>query len=139
MKPGTVIGGKYRLTHPIGSGAMGAVWAAVNVTIARKVALKLIIRPSPDLRLRLLREARACGGLKHRNIVEVYDVGETAEGDPFLVMQLLSGETLGEQLKRSYRLDPPHAARIARDVALALGAAHAASIIHRDLKPANIF
>ncbi|MEP7121357.1 MAG: protein kinase [Byssovorax sp.] len=139
MQAGTLIGGKYRLTRQIGSGGMGVVWAAVNESVGREVALKLILKSNDELRRRLLREGRACGKLKQRNIVEMYDVGETADGDPFLVMQLLSGETLGEMLKRVRRLNPPHAARIARDVALALVAAHGASIIHRDLKPANIF
>src|SRR5262249_33984943 len=120
-------------------GAAGVVWAALNESIGREVALKLILRSTEDSRRRLLREARACGRLKQRNIVEVYDVGETAEGDPFLVMQLLSGETLAELLARKGRLAAPHAARVAHDVALALVAAHEASIIHRDLKPQNIF
>ncbi len=139
MKSGALIGGKYRLTRQIGSGAMGVVWAATNESLGREVALKLIVSSNDELRMRLLREGRACGGLKQRNIIELYDVGETAEGDPFLVMQLLSGETLASLLKGKRRLEPAHAARIARDVALALVAAHGAGVIHRDLKPTNIF
>jgi serine/threonine protein kinase len=139
MTPGALIGGKYRLTRQIGAGSMGVVWAATNESISREVALKLILSSNEELRRRLRREAQACGKLRQRNIVEVYDVGETAEGDPFLVMQLLNGETLADLLKRVFRLDPPQAARIARDVALALIAAHGAKLIHRDLKPANIF
>jgi len=69
MKTGTLIGGKYRLTRQIGSGAMGVVWAATNETIGREVALKLIVNSNDELRMRLLREGRACGGLKHRNII----------------------------------------------------------------------
>ena len=72
---------------------MGVVWAAVNELTSGEVALKLILQSTEELRLRLLREARICGGLKHRNVIEVHDVGQTEEGDPFLVMQLLSGET----------------------------------------------
>lgn len=139
MKAGALIEGKYRLTRIIGEGAMGVVWEATNEGTSRQVAVKLIVRPTEELRHRLLREAKACGALRHRNIVDIYDVGTTADGDPFLVMQLLVGETLGERLVRQRRLDPPEAARIGRDVARALAAAHAASIIHRDLKPANIF
>jgi hypothetical protein len=139
MTPGNIIGGRYRLVRQLGEGAMGVVWAAVNELTSGEVALKLILKSTDDLRLRLLREARVCGGLKHRNVIEVHDVGQTEEGDPFLVMQLLSGETLAEHLKRQLRLDPPVAAQIARDVARALDAAHAAGVIHRDLKPANIF
>ncbi len=139
MTPGNILGGRYRLVRKLGVGAMGVVWAAVNELTSGEVALKLILQSTDDLRLRLLREARVCGGLKHRNVIEVHDVGQTEEGDPFLVMQLLSGETLAEHLKRQRRLDSPVAAQIARDVARALAAAHAAGVIHRDLKPANIF
>jgi serine/threonine-protein kinase len=139
MNPGDLIGGKYRLVRQIGEGAMGVVWSAVNELTTREVALKLMLRPRDDLRHRLLREARACGGLSHRHIVEVYDVGQTDSGDPFLVMQLLSGETLAELLARQRRLEPQMAVQIGREVAKALEAAHAATIIHRDLKPANIF
>ena len=136
---GALLAGKYRLTRPLGEGAMGSVWAAINEATAREVALKLIIRPEPEFRLRLQREARALGSLKHRNIIDVYDIGQTESGDPFLVMQLLTGETIAELLARKRNLDPLTAARIGRDVARALGAAHAIPIIHRDLKPANIF
>lgn len=118
---------------------MGVVWAAINELTSREVALKLILQSSPNLRVRLMREAQACGKLAHRNIIEVFDVGETDTGDPFLIMPLLSGENLAQRLARQRRLEPVTAARIARDVARALEAAHAASIIHRDLKPANIF
>ena len=128
-----------RLTRQLGSGAMGVVWAAVHEGLAKEVAVKLILQPSDELRIRMMREARACGALKHPNIVEVLDVDQTADGDPYLVMQLLSGETLGELLQRQRRLESGQAARIARDVARALVVAHGAGIVHRDLKPANIF
>ncbi len=139
MNAGDLVGGKYRLTQRLGAGAMGTVWAAVNERTGRKVALKLILHPTDDLRYRLLREARACGSLEHRNIVEIYDVGETTSGDPFLVMQLLTGETLADLVSRRRTLQPQPAAGIGRDIASALAAAHEAKIVHRDLKPANIF
>ena len=139
MKAGALIAGKYRLTRPIGKGAMGTVWEATHEGTSRQVAVKLILEPTDELRHRLIREARAYGSLRHRNIVEVLDVGQTDDGDPFLVMQLLTGETLADRLTRQRRLGVPEATRIARDVARALATAHAASIIHRDLKPANIF
>lgn len=144
MKSGDLLGGKYRLEQEIGKGAMGAVWAAFDHTTNRRVALKLILPQQKehltnDLRQRLLREARACGKLRHRNIVQIFDVGETPQGEPFLVLELLHGQTLGEMLKEKRRIEPAVAARIAGEVASGLAVAHAAQVIHRDLKPANIF
>ncbi|WP_437328380.1 protein kinase domain-containing protein [Sorangium sp. So ce381] len=137
--PGALICGKYRLLRRIGEGAMGVVWAAHNEATSREVALKLLVRPDPELRVRLLREARACGAVSHRNIVDIYDAAETENGDPFLVMPLLSGETLSSLLKRKRKLEIHDASRIARDIARGLSAAHERGIIHRDLKPSNIF
>lgn len=139
MKAGDLVGGKYRLVRRLGQGAMGVVWEAVHEVTARHVAMKLIVNATDNLRLRLLREARAAGKISHRNVVEVYDVGETEEQDPFLVMQLLVGETLYAVMKREGALDAKRGVAIARDIARALLAAHAQSIIHRDLKPANVF
>ncbi|WP_437745079.1 protein kinase [Sorangium sp. So ce1504] len=137
--PGALICGKYRLLRRIGEGAMGVVWAAHNEATSREVALKLLVRPDPELRVRLLREARACGAVSHRNIVDIYDAAESENGDPFLVMPLLSGETLSSLLKRKRKLEIHDASRIARDIARGLSAAHERGIIHRDLKPSNIF
>ncbi|WP_437782961.1 protein kinase domain-containing protein [Sorangium sp. So ce1097] len=139
LSAGVLIDRKYRLVRQIGEGAMGVVWSAVNVATAREVALKLIHRPEAEFRLRLQREARNCGALRHRNVIDIYDMGETEAGEPFLVMQLLTGETVAELLARRRKLDPPVAASIGRDVARGLAAAHAMHVIHRDLKPANIF
>ena len=139
LTPGTVLGDKYRLARQIGHGAMGVVWAAVNEATSREVAVKLIVGSTPDLRRRLLREARACGALKHPNVIDLYDVAQTAAGEPFLVMELLSGETLSQLLKHKRRLDSCEAAGIALDVARALEAAHTIGVVHRDLKPANVF
>jgi eukaryotic-like serine/threonine-protein kinase len=139
LTPGTLIAAKYRLERLLGEGAMGVVWAAVNERTEREVALKLINGQKDDLRRRLLREARACGRLSHRNVIEILDVGETDSGDPFLVMPLLAGETLAERLERDGLLPPPLAARIGADIARGLEVAHAAGIVHRDLKPANVF
>jgi serine/threonine-protein kinase len=139
MTTGDLVGGKYRITQRLGVSATGTVWAAINERTGRKVALKILLDPTDDLRYRLLREARACGSLEHRNIVEIHDVGETESGDPFLVMQLLSGETLADLLSRKRRIEPGTAAAIGRDIASALAAAHEARIVHRALEPAKIF
>lgn len=144
MKSGDVLAGKYRLVQPIGEGAMGEVWSGENQSTGERIALKLIIASAKknnlmDVRQRMLREARTCGKLQHPNIVRMLDVGETADGDPFLVLELLRGRTLAERLKDTRRIEPAVAARIGAEIANALAVAHAAKIIHRDLKPANIF
>jgi serine/threonine protein kinase len=131
--------GKYRLIRRIGRGAMGEVWSAVNTDTDREVALKFINSRDPELLRRMLREARAIGRLEHTNIVQILDRGETPSGDPFLVMQLLHGETLAERLQRERALPQVVAVQIALDIARALHAAHTKGVIHRDLKPANIF
>jgi len=118
---------------------MGVVWSTRNEHTLGQVALKLILGPGSELRLRLLREAQVCCKIQHKNVIQIHDVGQMDGGDPFLVMELLSGETLASLLGRSRRLSPREAAVIGRDVARALGAAHEKGIVHRDLKPANIF
>jgi serine/threonine-protein kinase len=118
---------------------MGEVWAALHLALGREVAVKLIFEGSPELASRLKREALACGRLEHPNIVRVYDFGETENGEPFLVMEQLTGETLADRLARQQRLPVLDAVTIALEVARALRAAHEAGIVHRDLKPANVF
>ncbi|EYF00158.1 serine/threonine-protein kinase [Chondromyces apiculatus] len=137
--PGALLAGKYRLLHPVARGGMGSVWAARHERMNREVALKLLLQPDPDLRARLLQEAEICGKVQHPNVISLYTAELTERGDPFLVMELLHGETLAALLKRKRRLDAPDAARIARDIARGLSAAHRLQVIHRDLKPSNVF
>jgi serine/threonine-protein kinase len=121
---------------------MGSVWEAVNLFTHRRFALKLVSRQAdnlPHLSERMLREASAAGRLQHPNVIEVYDVGATDEGDPFLVMELLEGQTLEGLLMQRSKLDPQQAIAIAVEATRALEAAHEAGIVHRDLKPANVF
>jgi serine/threonine-protein kinase len=139
MRPGDLVGGKYLLQRRIGEGGMGLVWAARNELTHGPVALKILADPRPEDRARLLREARVIGSLRHPNVVEVYDVGETAEGEPFLVMQLLQGETLRARLRRFGAFPQAQAAEVACFLARGLRAAHQKGIVHRDLKPANVF
>ncbi len=139
LSQGALIAEKYRLLRQLGGGAMGAVWAARNEHTSGQVALKLILGRGPELRLRLLREAQACCQIRHKNVIQIHDVGQTDSGDPFLVMELLAGETLADLLGRKRRLNQREAVVIGRDVARALGAAHDKGIVHRDLKPTNVF
>lgn len=139
LTPGAILGGKYRLLRPLGQGGMGAVWAARNEATAREVAVKLLLQPDPEHRARLLQEAKACGRVRHRNVIGILDAEVTEGGEPFLVMELFQGEILTDVLKRKRRLAIPEAARIGRDIARGLAAAHALNVIHRDLKPGNVF
>lgn len=136
---GDTLGKKYRLVRRIGAGAIGTVWAAEVLGTGREVALKLGEMPHQGLRHRFMREARILGRLSHPNIVRLLDVGEMDDGDPFLVFELLSGETLRDMLRRRRTVEPGIAARIARDVANALEAIHHAQSIHRDLAPPHVF
>jgi serine/threonine-protein kinase len=138
--PGDVIANKYRLIRVIGQGGMGAIWVARNLALDVDVALKLIRRDraTEEAAKRLLTEARAAARLDHPGIVRVFDFGVTEIGDPYLVMELLNGESLGAVLARKKRLPPGVAVQTLLPVAAALGAAHGKGIIHRDLKPDNI-
>ncbi len=138
---GDLIAGKYRLRQVLGKGGMGEVWAAVNTHLDAPVAIK-VIRTGTDneeARQRLIHEARATARLRHRAIVRVFDVGETELGDPFIVMERLTGETLGRLLERRRLISGEQAAQIVLPILHALAAAHRAGIVHRDVKPDNVF
>ncbi len=139
LSPGTTLG-PYRILAPLGAGGMGEVYRARDTRLARDVALKVItaaLAGDPDRVLRFEQEARAAGALSHPNVVVIHDVG-VHEGAPFVVMELLEGETLRERLARG-PLAPRRAADIACQAALGLAAAHEKGIVHRDLKPENLF
>ena len=139
--PGDVIAGKYALEELLGEGGMGAVFRARNTTIDMPVALKLI-RADLDRELlsgRLLQEARAAAKLAHPAIVRVFDVGKTALGDPFIVMELLHGESLAKIIDREGRLSSARAVQLLLPIADALSVAHAKGFVHRDVKPDNVF
>lgn len=144
MKLGDALGGRYKLDQLIGKGGMGEVWAADDLLGGGRVAIKVVLPQieegqTREMRQRLLREASACARIQHANIIQVHEVGQTDEGDPYLVLELLEGQPLGDLLKQKRRLEPKLAARIAGDIASGLAEAHTAKVVHRDLKPANIF
>ncbi|MDI1433364.1 serine/threonine-protein kinase [Polyangium sorediatum] len=138
--PGDIIGGKYQLQRVLGQGGMGAVWVARNLSLDADIALKLIRRDraTEEASARLLTEARAAAKLGHPGIVRVFDFGQTEVGDPYLVMELLTGESLSAILARKKRLAPSVALQTLLPVAAALAAAHLKGIVHRDLKPDNV-
>jgi len=131
--------GPYRIDLLIGAGGMGEVYRAHDPRIARDVAIKVLpsaYAADADRLRRFQQEARASGALNHPNVATLYDVG-TAEGRPYLVMELLDGETLRERLGRG-ALPTARACELAAAIAHGLAAAHAKGIVHRDLKPENV-
>jgi predicted Ser/Thr protein kinase len=130
--------GRYFVIERLGEGGMGKVYLATDTELHRKVALKCLTarEPEKDLRRKLLDEARAAGRINHPNIATVYDVVQHEERT-YLVMEYVEGESLAAELRRG-RMALPRTLAVARELASALGAAHAKGIVHRDLKPANI-
>ncbi|HEY6081192.1 MAG TPA: serine/threonine-protein kinase [Polyangiaceae bacterium] len=135
-----VISEKYRLESLIGEGGMGSVWRAFNLQLEVPVAIKLLRAElhSEELGERLRVEARAAAKLVHPAIVRVFDIGEAESGEPFIVMELLNGESLGEVVERG-PLPAVSALQLLLPIAEALSLAHSRGVVHRDLKPDNIF
>ena len=133
--------GPYEIVSSIGAGGMGEVYRARDGRLGRDVAVKVLpatLNDVPQARERFRREAEAVAALQHPNICTVHDVGETSDGQAFLVMEFLQGEPLNERLSRG-PLELPLLVDVASALADALDAAHGAGIVHRDIKPANIF
>ena len=142
VKEGDIIEGRYRLIRALDQGGMGSVFLAEHVLIKRRVAIKLLrseLAEDVDGLERFMNEARAAGTLGHPNIVESTDMGFTREGLPYIVFEYLEGTLLTDEIYRVNGFPIRRALRIGRQIASALGAAHAASIVHRDLKTDNVF
>ncbi|MFP2963563.1 serine/threonine-protein kinase, partial [Myxococcus sp. 1LA] len=137
-----MLGQKYQLRRRIGVGGMGAVYEAEQLDVGRTVAVKVLqqhLIGVPVMHARFRREAQATAGVRHPNIVEVMDYLDEPDDPPYLVMELLQGQTLSSLLKKEGPLPVARAAAIAHQVATALATAHQAGVIHRDIKPDNIF
>lgn len=132
--------GPYELLALLGKGGMGEVWRALDTRLGREVALKTLPEAFASDAKRLERfrqEARTLAAMSHPNLDQVFEAGEW-EGVPYLVMELLEGETLRDRMQGK-PMPPRHAAEVARDIAYGLAAAHEKGILHRDLKPENLF
>src|SRR5204862_2455669 len=131
---------RFQIVRILGKGGMGTVYLARDERLERPVAVKVL--HSEDLateerRARFMREARTAASIRHQNVATIYEVGETDEGAPFIVMEYCNGETLAQRLRRR-PIEAHEFLVLARQLAAGIAAAHDAGIIHRDLKAANI-
>jgi serine/threonine-protein kinase len=142
LKRGTVIGDKVRLVRLLGEGAMGTVWVAHHLALDTEVAVKFISRKMtgdrPEVLSRFEMEAKATARIKSPHIVQVFDAG-VANDTPYIVMELLEGESLATRLERTGWLSFVQCEQVVSQVARALGRAHDLGVVHRDIKPENIF
>ncbi len=140
---GTLVDGEYRVERALGSGGMGAVYVAEQVSTGKRRALKVMhpqLVTDPKSRLRFIEEARVGSRIASEHVVEVVGAGvDDATGMPYLAMELLDGEDLGRRIDRQGPLPPAEVREVFLQLGHALGAAHAQGVIHRDLKPENVF
>ncbi|MFT3698025.1 MAG: serine/threonine-protein kinase [Kofleriaceae bacterium] len=141
LPPGTMLDDKYRIDELLAVGGMGAVYVGTHTKLRKRVAIK-VLNPqlaSPQMIQRFEREAITASQIGHEGIAQVTDLGKSASGETFLVMELLEGESLAARLKASGPLPIEVACELGCSILSPLGAAHRAGIIHRDLKPDNVF
>ncbi len=139
---GHALHGKYRLVRLLGDGGMGAVYEAMHERLGTRVAIKILhveIASRPGIVERFLQEARVSAQIRSAHVAQVIDVDRTAEGDAYMVMELLEGETLLALLERERKLSVGVACAFTLQILEALEAAHALNVVHRDLKPENVF
>ncbi|HET9957590.1 MAG TPA: serine/threonine-protein kinase, partial [Polyangiaceae bacterium] len=139
---GVTLGGKYRILRKIGSGGIGAVYAAEHIALGSHVAVKVLrgaAAADASEIARLRREAKVQVSIEHPNVVRVLDLDQLPDGSIYVVMELLQGRSLAARLKALGPLTPGEAVPIFRQVCRGLSAAHQLGIVHRDLKPGNVF
>ncbi|MCC6524997.1 MAG: serine/threonine protein kinase [Polyangiaceae bacterium] len=139
---GTVLSGKYRVGRELGRGGMAAVYEAENIDIGKRVAIKVLaghLTTSRTVVERFLREARAVAAIRSPHICDVFDAASLEDGSPYLVLELLEGESLYDKMYRERQLSVEVTLAIVLQVCRGLARAHAAQIVHRDLKPENIY
>ena len=131
---------RFEIVQVLGKGGMGTVYLARDEKLGRQVAVKVLNAAelsSSDARVRFVRESRAAAAIRHPNVATIYEVGETDEGQPFIVMEYCEGETLSQRIRRR-PVEAGEFLSIGRQIASALAAAHANGVVHRDIKSANI-
>lgn len=142
VRPGDILGGKYKVERVLGVGGMGVVVAAVHVDLEQRVALKFMLKEAlsdPDAGERFMREARAAVRLQSAHTARVTDVGKLRSGEPFMVMEYLEGQDLDVAVQRGGPVPQPVAVDYILQAAEAIAEAHALGMVHRDIKLKNLF
>ena len=142
LTPGTIVGGKYRIVRLIGDGGMGSVYEARHERLGTSVALKFLhadLAERPGLAARFLQEGQVAATIRSPHVAQVTDVDTAPDGRPYLVMELLSGESLQRILDREHKLPEKRAIDFALQILSGLESAHRIHVVHRDLKPDNVF
>ncbi len=143
LSAGAMVTANVRLVRPLGEGGMGSVWVGFHEGLGTEVAVKFIsaelLKADPNVVARFSREAAAAARIKNPHVVQMLDHGVSAEGIPYIIMELMEGESLGDRLLRCGPIAGAELARILRQVGKALDHAHSLDIVHRDIKPDNIF